>query len=203
VDEILDELRARAAEDVREGFRSRADIIANLIEVANTDYDVPPDDRIVTRLVDAELLEHYGRQQTWAEPTDCDKLDAAFAAMEKRGLVARQNFSSCNTCARAEIWDEIAAAEESREVIGYAFYHMQDTERAVGGGAINIKFWPTIGAPAEEVGQHIHDALLECGVDAGWSGSADDAVQVGLTDWRKRRANELPLTDEPEQLTEG
>lgn len=198
MDDILDELRARAAEDIREGFRTRADIIENLGHVACESYDAEIEEDVVARIVDAELLEHYGLQETWTEPTDCDKLDVAFAAMEKRGLVARQNFTCCNTCGLAEIWREITAAEESREVCGYAFYHMQDTEGAVEGGTICIKYGPTTGTTAEDVGDHICDALEASGLGFGWSGSADDTIEVDVADWRKRRANELPLTDEPQ-----
>jgi hypothetical protein len=172
--------------------------VRSLVEATDYERDVELAEEIVARIVDDELLAHYGRQETWTAPTDCDKLDAAFAAMEKQGVVARQNFTCCNTCARAEIWDEVIAVEEDSErvAIGYAFYHMQDTERAVEGGAINIKFGATSDSTDEAVGQHVFDALLAAGLDAGWSGSADDAVQVGLADWRKRRVNELPLTDE-------
>jgi hypothetical protein len=198
VDETLEEVRSRAAEAVAEGFDTRDEIISNLVEATDYERDVELAEEIVARIVDDELLAHYGRQETWTAPTDCDKLDAAFAAMEKQGVVARQNFTCCNTCARAEIWDEVIAVEEDSErvAIGYAFYHMQDTERAVEGGAINIKFGATSDSTDEAVGQHVFDALLAAGLDAGWSGSADDAVQVGLADWRKRRVNELPLTDE-------
>lgn len=198
MDEILDELRSRAAEDIREGFDTRDEIIENLGHVAYESHGVELPHRDIARIVDTELLEHYNRQETWTEPTDCDKLDAAFAAMEKRGLVARQNFTCCNTCARAEIWGEITEAEESREVIGYAFYHMQDTEGAAEGGTIYIKYGPTTGTTAEEVGHHICDAFEESGLVVGWSGSADDTIEVDIADWRRRRANELPLTDEPE-----
>src|SRR5262245_26165914 len=31
-----------------------------------------------------------GRESTWLTATDCDRLDAAFAAMEREGIVARQ-----------------------------------------------------------------------------------------------------------------
>ena len=156
------------------------------------------EEQSVEQLVDQAIRAHHAKQATWTEPTDCDKLDTAFATMEARGLVARQNFTCCNTCGRAEIWDEIVAAEESREVIGYAFYHMQDTESAVEGGSIYIKYGAVVGGSAVEVGQRILDSLHECRVDADWSGSANDAVKVSLADWRKRRVNELPLSDEPE-----
>jgi hypothetical protein len=196
VNDILDQLRSEAAERIHEGFDTRADIIENLGHVACESHGVELPERDLARIVDAELLEHYATQESWTEPTDCDRLDTAFARMEKRGLVARQHFTCCNTCARAEIGREIGTAEVEREVIGYAFYHMQDTEGVVEGGTIQIKYGPTNGTIAEQVGHLVCDALEESGLVVCWSGSADDVIEADLTDWRKRRENELPLTDQ-------
>lgn len=196
MNEALEQLRQWAARQVREGFDSRVEMIEQGWHYAYENLEIELPRRDVSRIVDEELLAHYGRQEMWTELTDYDKLDAAFASMEARGLVARQNFTCCNTCGRAEIWDEIASAEESREVIGYAFYHMQDTEGVEEGGTIYIKYGPTTGTTAEEVGNHICDAFEESGLIVGWSGSADDAIEVDVADWRKRRANELPLAVE-------
>ena len=52
-------------------------------------------------------------------------LNRAFAALEEEGIIARQNFTCCGTCASAEIWDEI---DDSREWKGYVYFHQQDTE---------------------------------------------------------------------------
>lgn len=198
MDDILDELRSEAAERIREGFDSRADIIENLGHVACESHGVEFEEDVLARIVDQELLEHYGRQETWTEPTDCDKLDAAFAAMEMRGIVARQNFTCCSNCGHSEIGAEIDAEKACRKLIGYAFYHMQDTERATQGGSIYIKFGTVGDTAEEEVGGHIADVIAASGLEVDWNGSADSAVEVKIADWRKRRVNELPLTDEPD-----
>ena len=55
-------------------------------------------------------------------------LNRAFAALEEEGVIARQNFTCCGTCASAEIWDEI---DDSREWKGYIYFHQQDAEASL------------------------------------------------------------------------
>lgn len=52
-------------------------------------------------------------------------LTRAFEALAARGVVARENFSCCGTCASAEIFNE---RDDSRNWRGYVYYHQQDTE---------------------------------------------------------------------------
>jgi len=52
-------------------------------------------------------------------------LTRAFEALAARGIVARENFSCCGTCASGEIFDE---RDDSRTWRGYVYYHQQDTE---------------------------------------------------------------------------
>lgn len=93
MDEILQQFRSQAEERVREGFDSRDSIIDGVTESIQDEHSVEIARRDAARIVDEELLVHYDRQSTWTEPTDCDKLDAAFAEMERQGVVARQHFS--------------------------------------------------------------------------------------------------------------
>lgn len=202
MDEILQQFRAEVAERVRQGFESRGSILEFLTESVQDEHGVEIARLDAVRIVDEELLVHYERQSTWTTPTDCDKLDAAFEEMEEQGLVARQHFSCCSNCGESEIGGEINAAEEEeeREVTGYAFYHMQDTEGAVDGGTIYIKFGAVEQNDAAhvQVGRVIADALRKHNLSVGWNGTVASAVGVTLKDWRKRRVNELPLTEEPD-----
>ncbi|MEV0216406.1 hypothetical protein [Micromonospora sp. NPDC050695] len=52
-------------------------------------------------------------------------LTRAFAELTEVGVLARENFSCCGTCAAAEIHDE---RDDSRHWLGYVWYHQQDTE---------------------------------------------------------------------------
>jgi hypothetical protein len=93
------------------------------------------------RLLRAAIREHLDAQSRWRDETDCDRLDRAFAVLERSGIVSRQNFSCCTNCGVAEIHDEM---EEARRVgvygRGYVLYHEQDTESAVAGGGICLAY---------------------------------------------------------------
>ena len=74
----------------------------------------------------AELIAaHRSDQAEWGASTDCDRLDEAFAALNRQGIVARQDFSCCNNCGFTEIWDEVEEAEKQQPIEGYVFYHLQ------------------------------------------------------------------------------
>ncbi len=53
-------------------------------------------------------------------------LTRAFAELAAIGIVAREDFTCCGTCASAEIGDE---RDDSRQWRGYPYYHTQDAER--------------------------------------------------------------------------
>ncbi|WP_433220191.1 DUF6891 domain-containing protein [Dactylosporangium sp. CS-047395] len=63
------------------------------------------------------------QQRAWGPVRS--NLNRAFAELNARGVIARENFSCCGTCASAEILDE---RDESRHWLGYVWYHQQDTE---------------------------------------------------------------------------
>lgn len=199
MDEVLQQFRVEVAERVRQGFDSRDSMLESLADSVQDEYDVEVPRQDATRIVDEELLLHYDRQSTWADPTDCDKLDAAFEELEAQGVVARQHFTCCSTCGEAEIGGEMAEVEEEgQNVVGYAFYHMQDTERGMNGGTIFIKFGAVEqnDEAHERIGRAIAITLETHTLPVSWDGTVASAVGVTLADWRKRRENELPLTPE-------
>ena len=74
-------------------------------------------------------------------------LNSAFAALEEEGVIARQNFTCCGTCASAEIWDEI---DDSREWKGYIYFHQQDTESLAESGGTYVGFGSFLAYPRDE-----------------------------------------------------
>ena len=71
------------------------------------------------------------------------QLTRAFDELNAKGIVARQNFSCCGSCAPGEIQEE--RTDESR---GYVYFHVQDAERLVedrstylGYGVFHEAFW--------------------------------------------------------------
>ena len=187
--DVLEGLREFIAGRVREGV----DPVHQIIEDAN-DYvlgkygrdDFQPEIRRLT----AELLAaHQAEQAGWGPTTDCDRLDAAFAALNRQGIVARQDFSCCNNCGFAEIWDEIEAEEQRQPVEGYVFYHLQCMEHAIKTGQLLLAY----GSVEEDtdalhqVAMRIVDELRRVGLNASWAGTAAHPIVADGVVWRRRR----------------
>jgi hypothetical protein len=84
-------------------------------------------------------------------------LTLAFAELNQIGVLARENFACCGTCAAAEIHDE---RDESRHWHGYLWYHQQDTESLIASddGSVYLGY----GAyPPEDFDEAAYEALRE------------------------------------------
>ena len=73
-------------------------------------------------------------QVTWSGPSDYDRLQAAFDELEADRVVARMNFTCCNTCGTDEIDDERTPLDDAGDAYGfrewqYTFFHSQDADR--------------------------------------------------------------------------
>lgn len=183
------ELREFIAYRVREGFESAHEIAENATDRAFDKYgrdDLLP---VVKRLTAEALANHQAEQAGWGPTTDCDRLDAAFAALNARGIVARQDFSCCNNCGFTEIWDEIDAAEKLQPVEGYVFYHFQCTERAIKTGQLLMAYGCIEENPEtfQRVGNAVVAELRRVGLDASWGGTAYDPIVIDGMSWRRRR----------------
>ena len=71
------------------------------------------------RAVDARL----DQQRQWGPVRS--NLTAAFTELNQLGVIARENFSCCGTCASGEIHDE---RDDSLHWHGFLWYHQQDAE---------------------------------------------------------------------------
>jgi hypothetical protein len=177
------------AREVAAGFESADEIEKAAIEIytdeAPSDVVAPLARRLTKQLID----EHLAAQADWPAVTDCDRLDWAFADLEKAGIVARQNFSCCGTCGVAEIDDEIKQRQKKGgQLFGYAFYHVQDTENAVDGGGLYLNYGATEDgeAAALAIGKEIVKTLNEFELKTEWNGSWDTRILVRV-DWKRRR----------------
>ncbi|MFK4790296.1 DUF6891 domain-containing protein [Microbacterium sp. ZW T5_56] len=66
-------------------------------------------------------------QAAWPADARANLTDA-FEALNRAGIVARENFNCCGSCAAGEIWDE---RDGTRAWRGYVTYNQQDTERLI------------------------------------------------------------------------
>ena len=190
MDKILAEIHSYVASRVAEGFDSKEAIIEQATECFEDEHqrdDLGPHaERITVKL----LNEHRRAQTQWTFPTDCDKLDKAFAELDRGGIVARQNFTCCQTCGHSEIGDEIKQARAYREIHGYVFYHMQDTEQACASGHLYLAYGSVEEGeePIANVGKRIVETLQRQGLRTDWNGSHNERVLVVGLDWKRRRS---------------
>ncbi|GAA1505130.1 DUF6891 domain-containing protein [Nocardioides humi] len=103
-------------------------------------------DEQADRAFDAVLAARRAQQADWG-PDDVLPLTAAFAALADAGIVARENFSCCGTCASAEIADE---RDDSRSWRGYVYYHQQDTESLIGSRSTYVGYGAFLDAFMDE-----------------------------------------------------
>jgi hypothetical protein len=188
---VLAELRACVVREVRAGFTPVEEIAESAVEaVVEDEADSVWLRAAADRHLAEALQEHAEAQGAWPKVTDCDRLDAAFDALESEGVLARQNFACCQSCGHGEMWDEVkSAADAGRQVRGYVFFHQQDTDRAVDGGGLYLAYGATeAGDEAEAaVGEVIARCLRAQGLEVVWNGSSKQRVWIRL-DWQRRRA---------------
>lgn len=175
--------------DVQGGYESREKIINNAIDFLMGEYDpVWLEDRAI-ELTDKALQQHFEEQKRWLYETDCDKLDEAFAELDRHGIVARQHFACCQTCGHAEITYEIKATQKHRPVQGYVFFHWQDTESAVRSDYLYLAYGSVSGKESEsqQIADNIVAALKRAGLDAEWNGSIRARICIKNIIWQRRR----------------
>lgn len=184
------DVREYATRAVAEGFDDRDTLCKNVLDAFEGDAAVYILDAIPA-MIDGAIAAHRRDQQNWPVVTDCDRLDAAFAALEDEGIVARQHFTCCGTCGVAEIGDEIdTVVARGHAVDGYAFYHMQDTESAVEGDGLYLNYGSIDDDDARsvEIGRRIATVIAAAGLEVDWDGSLGKRIGVRL-DWKRRRTD--------------
>lgn len=185
----LDELHGYIRHHIAAGYLEPDEIARYACEVFAEDLDPAVLRHHAGRYTREALAEHRAEQATWPAVTDNERLDAAFAALERAGIICRQNFSCCGTCGAAEIWDELAAVDHAgAPAVGYAFFHIQDTEAAVEGAGLYLSYG-AVGegaAAAEAVGRAVVDALEAKGLTTVWDGHWSRRIFVQI-EWRRRR----------------
>jgi hypothetical protein len=147
---------------------------------------------VVVRVTDEMLAKHYATQETWKAPTDCDRIDAAFSALERRGILARQHFSCCGDCAHSDIVKEIEAFKTAKP-IGYAYYSVEETVSAYEQGELPISFGDIDSTDdgSLEVGRIICETLANERLHVTWDGTRESCICLTGLDWKKRRTKEI------------
>ena len=119
-----------------------------------------------------------------------ESLNKAFADLNKRKIFAKQDFCCCQTCGASECNQEIGL---NKNLVGYCFYHDQDTESAIKTG----KLWLAYGNKEdgkysdEKIGQMIVRIFKKNGFKTDWSGDSSQRIVVYLTKAIRKELEEL------------
>lgn len=196
---------------VAAGYDNRESIVFAAVNEALIETGLPKLwlEEHASRLTDASLRFHLKMQNSWLEETDCDRLDEAFAELDRAGIVARQNYQCCITCGREAIWEQIRAAEvtsivrDSAPTIGYVFFHQRDTEEAVRNNQLHLTFGSTkaetfAGEETKHIAKLVIQTLGRYGFDVRWNGELNSRIHIENLQWQYRRLERWGEFGQPE-----
>jgi hypothetical protein len=185
---VLNEMKEHIIRCVAEGYDSPAEISQGAVDVFSDEAAVADLEGPARAYTAEAIAAHQEDELKWPQQTDCDRLDAAFNHLEFIGIIARQDFSCCGTCALGEILDEIEEARKRNlPARGYTFFHMQDTEAAVEGHGLCLNYGNAEQTENEAVaiGYEIVAILKEHGFRPVWDGSWSKRIFFPLI-WKRR-----------------
>lgn len=117
-------------------------------------------------------------------PTDRDRLDLTFADLCRAGVVARQDFLCCDSCAGGElVWAFGDAERCGITPRGAVFYHRQDRDSARAEGRLLLRFF---GKSIDGTDSHrdIADFAIEVlrqhGLEPSWDGNTERCIKVPM-----------------------
>lgn len=108
-----------------------------------------------------------------------DRIGAAFRALRREGILARQGFLCCQSCAgyaMGERADKLAA--EGKAPRGWVFYHGQDRDSLRTTGEVYIAFTGYGETTTEEIGVDAAHQLREFGLEVEWDGTDRTRILV-------------------------
>ena len=114
------------------------------------------------------------------------RLNRAFLAMRKNGLIARQNYLCCGGCAAYGLTEMAEArARRGRKILGAVSYHQQAATRFREGGELCITFGQVhsealgaLGVETSLVGAMVVAALEAEGLEPFWSGDENECITL-------------------------
>ncbi|PQO46639.1 DUF6891 domain-containing protein [Blastopirellula marina] len=148
------------------------------------------DEDAVGDAIAASFAQWKTSQQDWPDVTDCDRLDLAFANLNKLGVIALHNAGMTQSDGYDDFRDAYDRHPLPEQVLGYCFYHGQDLERVVRGGPLYFGFGPLDPQQEEtagtRVGQLIVEQLTAAGLTPAWEGSFKNRISIPEFDWKRR-----------------
>ena len=166
------------------GFYGPEDIQEMVGDVLEHDAD----EAMLRAAVGSELAAKATAEEAWPRVTDCDRLDAVFAELDRGGVIALQNAGYTMSDGYSDVGERLADRDRD-QVKGYCFYHGQDLERALAGGGLMLAFGNLDAEPTGKgaVGELVAAALRKAGFEVDWNGDPEKRIHLPRIDWKRRR----------------
>jgi len=122
------------------------------------------------------------------------RLNNAFKEMRKQGLITRQNYLCCQTCAGYGITTDVVemiknGRKKKEDIKGCVFYHHQDNELLkrnhsfyLAFGSLDSKELGLIGLNTKDVGKIVCDCLSKNQIEHSWNGEETERILVVETE---------------------
>lgn len=145
------------------------------------------DANLLRKAAKREFDAKLAAEKRWPEQTDCDLLERAFAAIEKRGILCLQNAGYTMEDGHQEAFEALSERRDA-SFTGYCFFHGQDLERAIRGEGLMLAFDHVDGEDLEmvKVGRILKEELERVGFEVSWSGAPDDRICIPGIQWLRR-----------------
>jgi hypothetical protein len=153
-------------------------------------------------LVDREFDRKAEAEETWTWPTDCDRLDAAFDALELQRVIALH----CVGFSISALYEQVNALRASlvHPVKGFCFYDEQDVMAALEGSGLTISFGTFGDGPTDHasLGEIVTKALEEHGLTVPRDGNPDRRALMPSFEWKRRYSPYTQFFIPPERSRE-
>jgi hypothetical protein len=186
--------RADAAEQVRLLVWAAANEPAAIVEILCEEYYDPDD---VSEEDAGWIAQEVGRaaaakreaEKSWPVVSDWDRLDTAFAALDRAGIIALHQTGMTQSDGWGDVCEVFRERGGERSgATGYCFYHGQDVERALLDKGLMLAFGHILSDPAKgvDIGRRIVAELEAAGFQVAWNGSTDQRIDIVNMRWQKR-----------------
>ncbi|KAL2802874.1 hypothetical protein BJX63DRAFT_425737 [Aspergillus granulosus] len=126
--------------------------------------------------------------------TSDETIETAFSSLERNhSILARMNFTCCQTCGIDEI-----SGDQDEDSRGYVFFHKQDTEGVtLNGEDLCLAFGSFKKSEKRNraVGEVIVRSLKRGGLRVEWEGNMGRRITVHREEWRRRIGEDEEVED--------
>ena len=170
------------------GFYSLSDVL-EMMEDCDEDDEGDADKQMLEEFAKSEFQAKREAEATWPQVTDCDRLDAAFDALNGIGIIALHNAGYTISDGISDV-SEVLAESDRDKVKGYCFYHEQDVERAIEGHGLTLAYGDiedTAGGK-RTIGELVKAELERQGFMVEWDGDPEVRIDLPRIVWQRRAA---------------